>query len=240
MDIAYFIIFAQNPIMLVTIVAATPFEVDPIVEYLKREFEEKEAHLYRKNHLLLRVLITGVGIPLTALQLGLYLAKEQPDLLINAGIAGAINKKLALGAVVNVASDAFGDLGVEEADGRFTDIHQLGLINPDEAPFESGRLYNEGINDFSFLEKVSGVTVNKVHGYAPSITSFIKKYPCDIETMESAAVFLACLQTGTNFLALRSISNYVESRNRENWEIALAIKNLNEVLKEILDLLQKE
>ena len=39
------------------------------------------------------------------------------------------------------------------------------------------------------------------------------------------------------FLQIRSISNYVETRNRENWNIPLAIQNLNQVLTEMLQAL---
>ncbi len=221
--------------MLITIVSATPFEIAPTVKYLKEEFDEKDIGLYEKDKLMIRTLVTGVGMPLTAFQLGLYLGKEQPSLLINAGVAGAFNKSLELGAVVNVISDRFGDLGVEEADGSFTDIHEMGLINPNDKPFEQGVLNNKNSEAFNFLKKVSGITINKVHGESASIQQFEKKYSVDVETMEGAAFFMASLQTEVNFLAIRSISNYVESRNRSAWKLELAIDNLNEVLKEIIN-----
>lgn len=220
--------------MLLTIVSATPFEIAPLLAYLKENFDGKDIGLFQKEDLIVRTVITGVGMPLTALQLGLYLAKEQPQLLINAGIAGAFNKKMELGTVVNVVSDQFGDLGIEEADGSFTDIHETGLIDKNDQPFENGILNNKNTSSFNFLPKVTGITINKVHGYTPSIEAFTKKYKVDVESMEGAAIFLACLQTNTNFIAIRSISNYVESRNRAAWKIELAIDNLNEVLKNIV------
>ena len=39
-------------------------------------------------------------------------------MIINAGIAGAFNRSLKIGDVVQVVSEQFGDLGVEEKDGR--------------------------------------------------------------------------------------------------------------------------
>lgn len=225
--------------MLITIVSATPFEIAPSVQFLKEHFDGKDIGFFEKEDLMIRTLVTGVGLPLTALQLGLYLGKEQPDLLINAGVAGAFHKTFSLGSVVNVVSDRFGDLGVEEADGSFTDIHELGLIDRNDKPFEDGILKNINSEGFGFLPKVSGITINKVHGNVNSINSFKAKYPVDVETMEGAAVFLACLQTGTNFLQIRSISNYVESRNRDAWKLDLAIENLNTVLIEIIKSFQK-
>lgn len=226
--------------MLLTIISATPFEIAPTTLFLKEDFEGIGIDLYQKGGLTIRIIITGVGMPLTAFQLGLYLSKEQPDLLINAGIAGAFNENVALGDVVNVISDRFGDLGVEEADGAFTDVHELELIKPDDQPFKNGILQNPATTITDFLPKATGITVNKVHGYEPSIQKLIKKYQVDVETMESAAIFLACLQCEVDFLAIRGISNYVVSRNRESWKIGLAIENLNEVLKQIIESFEQE
>ncbi|MEM9847875.1 MAG: hypothetical protein AAF847_08290 [Bacteroidota bacterium] len=78
------------------------------------------------------------------------------------------------------------------------------------------------------------MTVNKVHGYEPSIEQITSKYPVQVESMEGAAFFYAALVSETPFLQIRAISNYVEARNRDNWKLGLAIDNLNEVLVEIL------
>jgi len=46
--------------------------------------------------------------------------------------------------------------------------------------------------------------------------------------MEGAAVFYACKRENIDCLQIRSVSNYVEPRNKENWQIGLAIRNLND------------
>jgi futalosine hydrolase len=170
--------------------------------------------------------------------MGKLLAQNEYDLAINVGIAGAFDRKLNMGDVVHVISDRFADLGVEEADGSFTDMHDLGLIKPNTPPFKNGTLVDENSEAFQFLPKVKGLTVNKVHGYTPSIEAIQKKYEADIESMEGAAFFLACQLAKVSFLQIRSISNYVESRNRENWNLPLAIENLNKTLLEILEVFE--
>jgi futalosine hydrolase len=45
--------------------------------------------------------------------------------------------------------------------------------------------------------------------------------------MEGAAFFYACRQMNVHGMQIRAVSNYVEKRNREAWNIGLAIKNLN-------------
>jgi len=219
----------------ILLVAATPFEVAPTLALLERDFQKHEDGSFEKNHIRVRPLITGVGMAATAWHLGRYFAQYRPDWALNAGIAGAFDRALNLGDVVQIATDCFGDLGVEEADGRFTDLFELGLVAPDEPPFQQRLLRNPMAEQSAFLPLVQGLTVNRVHGYAPSIEAVQKKYPdAQVETMESAAFFHACLMADVPFVAVRSISNYVESRNREAWELGMAIDRLNAVVVEML------
>jgi futalosine hydrolase len=52
--------------------------------------------------------------------------------------------------------------------------------------------------------------------------------------MEGAAFFYACLAAKVPFVEIRSISNRMEPRNRDAWDLPLAVRNLNEVLVGIL------
>lgn len=220
------------------IVAATPFEIGPLLSHLTDHFQQEAEGWFVKDNFWIKLLVTGVGQTHTAYFLGRLLQPGAFDMAINAGIAGAFNRSLAIGDVVNVVSERFGDLGVEEADGRFTDMHELGLIEPDSPPFQFGILHNPEAEKFSFMNQVNGLTVNKVHGYEPSIEKIHKKYGSDIETMEGAAFFLAALYVNVSFLQIRAISNYVESRNRDNWNLPLAIEKLNTTLLQIIEGLQ--
>ncbi len=220
--------------MLIAIVSATPFEIVPLRSYLEKHFKEVTPNYFRKDTLKIRLLITGVGMTQTAFSIGQFLVIEKPQLLLNVGIAGAFNRELSIGAVVNVISERFADLGVENADGSFVDVHELGLSAKDELPFKAGVLENEEGRKNPFLPHASGLTVNKVHGSDASIKAIRAKYTVDVESMEGAAVFYACLIEQVPFLEIRSISNYVEARNKDNWNIPLAIDNLNEVVIEMI------
>jgi futalosine hydrolase len=55
--------------------------------------------------------------------------------------------------------------------------------------------------------------------------------------MEGAAFFYACREAGVPCLQIRAVSNYVEKRNRDNWHIGLAIKNLNTFAMDLLKML---
>jgi futalosine hydrolase len=222
--------------MHILLVSATPFEIAPTLQWLESEFATPEQGLFSKNELTVRPLICGVGQTATAWQLGLRFAVEKPDWALNAGIAGAFAPDLEMGEVVNVVSECFADLGVEEADGRFTDLFKLGLAPVETALFDdAGRMRNPASEDMAFLRAVQGITVNKVHGFAPSIAAIRRLYPeAEVESMEGAAFFYACLHAGVPFLQIRGISNYVEPRNRDAWNLPLAIQNLNATLRDLI------
>ena len=51
--------------------------------------------------------------------------------------------------------------------------------------------------------------------------------------MEGAAVFKVCKEMKVPCIQIRSISNKVERRNKENWDLDLAISNLNMEIEKI-------
>jgi futalosine hydrolase len=226
--------------MKILIVSATAFEIAPLQLQLKEHFSEVQPFQYKRDDLEIFTLITGVGMTATAFALGRMLGGEITfDLVLNLGIAGAFDRNLQLGQVVQVASEQFGDLGVEEADGSFTDMFELELIQNDETIFYKNAILNPN-KDISFLKEVKAITVNKVHGFSESISKIEQKYQADIESMEGAAVFYACKISEVKFLEIRAISNYVEPRNRANWNIPLAIDSLNDVAWALLNAIKAE
>ena len=224
----------------VLVVAATSFEIQPFINFLTAEMRQKQSVVFRNYEL--DVLLTGVGMVNIAIKLTKRLTQNKYDMVLNVGVAGSFigdkktkNPPILRGAVVEVVSEQYGDLGVEEADGTFTDMFDIGLIKADEVPFKKNKLLNPKPLDLKGLPKVSGLTVQKVHGFEPSIEAISKKYDAQIETMEGAAFFQTCLTEGVNFVQIRSISNFVEARNREHWKMEDAIQNLNEVLVELFE-----
>lgn len=224
----------------IILVAATEFEILPFLQYCKTNLGVYEDHIYSKGESFIHVIITGVGIANTTYYLTKYLSvwdaliNVKPELVIQVGIAGSFDSNLTIGEVVEVESEAWGDLGVSSADGSFTDVFELGLLSPETPPFKNSRLYQSGGPLDVNLKQVKGLTVNRVSGELKEINAIHSKYQCDIETMEGAAFFQVCLIEKLNFTAIRAISNYVEPRNKDNWNIALAIDNLNAFIIEQL------
>ena len=210
--------------MRILVVAATSFEV----ESLKSEVQS-EAQDSRLKTLDLELLITGVGMVATAFSLGRHLATHQYDLVINLGIAGSFDRNIALGEVVEVIEDRLSELGAEDGD-TFLPIETLGF---GESVFKT----DTRLSSYAHitLTQVTAITVNTVHGAEASIKKLTDRIHPQLESMEGATFFYACRQAGVQCLQIRAVSNYVEKRNRDAWQIGLAIKNLNSFAAEFLN-----
>ena len=212
--------------MNILIVSATEFEVKPVLNFLgiaiptlgihnaNIDFENKE----------IKVLITGVGMVNTAFMIGRHSLIDY-DLVINVGVCGAFDKHLQLGQVVRVTEDVLSEMGAEDGD-YFLTYDTLNL--PGKHLFSED--YNISNSVIDSLKKVKGTTVNTVHGNEVSIEKIKQLYHPDVESMEGAAFFAAYSGTNTNYIQIRSISNYVEKRDKSKWQMALAITNLNAFL----------
>ncbi|QEH43730.1 futalosine hydrolase [Chitinophaga sp. XS-30] len=214
--------------MKVLITAATLPEIKPLVDWL----EDQGA----MNGTEIKVLITGIGMFSTAYQLGRHLAADRPDLAIQAGIAGAFRRDWAIGDTVLVKQEVLGDLGAED-NGTHRDLFEIGLWPYDMPPFTHHHLINtlDQLPAAALqLPQGSGVTVNTVSGSAATISRLEQKYQPDLESMEGAAFHYCCLREDIPFLQLRTISNYVEVRDKSKWNIPLAINNLNNTLRSLL------
>ncbi|GAC1306849.1 MAG: futalosine hydrolase [Mucilaginibacter sp.] len=206
--------------MRVLVVAATEEEV----RSLKSEVgsQTQDSRLKTQD---LELLITGVGMTATAFALGRHLATNQYDLAINLGIAGSFDRSFALGDVVEITEDTFAELGAEDGD-EFLSIEKLGFgTNTYQSTAELSNYYKASSN--LNLKQAAAITVNTVSGNEVSIEKITKRLNPQLESMEGAAFFYACREMNLPCLQIRAVSNYVEKRNRDNWKIGLAIKNLN-------------
>ena len=205
--------------MKVLIVAATEFEIKPLIETQKKA----------------EILITGIGITASIYHLTKRLLTNPYDLVIQAGIAGMFRGRFTLGAVVAVKEEAFADVGIEEK-GELRTLFEYGFLDKNEFPFSDGKLLNPSV----ILEKIplhaaTAITVNMVSDNFIHNENFRQKYHADIESMEGAAFHYVCLQQKIDFLQIRSISNVVGERDKSRWAIDSAIRNLNSELIKIID-----
>jgi futalosine hydrolase len=223
--------------MKILLVAATAFEIRPLTDKLpliSHAGDHLTGYQYRKTSI--DVLIPGVGMMPTAFHLGKQLAGGRYDLALNAGIAGAYDHSLKVGSVVNVTADCICETGAEDGD-QFHDLIDLGLMDPDEHPYQGGRLINSPVPQFRALlgiPEVEGSTVNTMHGNHRDVKRLSRNFRARVESMEGAAFLYACLFEKVPCLQIRSISNYVEDRDKSRWDVKLALKTLNHTLNELI------
>lgn len=224
--------------MYILIIAATSLEIKPLLEnFTFSEQKESNLNTYKYRDFDIDVLITGIGMVATAFYMGKTLQSYNYDMAINAGIAGCFNKKVALGEVFNVTSDCFSELGTDNGE-YFLSLIDLKLIEENCFPFSNMELINKSVFQSDIvnqLPKAKGITVNTIHGNESAIVKVKKLFNPLTESMEGAAFLYSCMLQDLKHIQIRSISNYVEKRNKESWNIPLAIKNLNNILIKILD-----
>lgn len=218
--------------MKILLVAATRAEIAPFADRVSDPEHPVQAKL---NHHQLDILITGVGMVATAYALGRHLSLNHYDLAINAGIAGSFDFTIAIGEVVQINEDVFAELGAEDGD-EFLSLKELGFgdINHSAFPGHDDEDDSHNFNMPDHIKNVKAITVNKVHGHEFSIAKTLSRVNAQVESMEGAAFFYACNETSTPCMQIRSISNYVERRNKEKWNMPLAIGNLNDFLYRML------
>lgn len=183
---------------------------------------------------------SGVGMLSTAVSLTELIYTEKPDLIIQAGIGGTFDSSIPLGKTVVVKEDILGDMGVEE-DGKWKDIFEMKLEKSSYYPFEKRKLPNPHLQKFNLLKlpEVTAISVNEISTRPEKIQQLIKKYNPFLESMEGSALHYVCRKSNTPFLQIRSISNHVGERDKENWALHLALTNLNECLIKYIEKLYK-
>ncbi len=212
----------------IDLVAATPLETEKIRLGLNLLADGPDLWKGTLGETTITLIHTGIGAVNTAWTLASHWASRTPDLAIHFGIAGSFSGEMALGTVVEIVQDSFADLGADSPEG-FIGLETMGFplfvqekkqwYNSLEQPFPS---------DWN-LQQVAGITVNTVTGTQEGV-AVRTALNAQVETMESAAFFYACLRRVIKFVSLRSISNYVEVRNVKAWNLPLSVNAMQQYL----------
>lgn len=221
----------------ILLLAATETEITPLIQHLSSSWDKVKEHIYRKNGVQVTLKISGVGVLATAYQLLKCLLSGSYEFVLQAGIAGAYNRELKIRDVVWVQSECLADLRVEDNE-EYIDFFDLGLIKHDTIPFSKRRL-NNPLTDkelgITGVKSVAGLTVSTVTGNNSTVKYMKEKYNADVESTEGAALHYICILEDIPFVQVRSISNFVEARNRKTWDIEGAVNDLNYFLIEYLE-----
>ncbi len=220
--------------MKILIIVATKKEVEPLLSKLGLFDVSTDSFIkFDYNEIEIAITIAGVGMVKTAMKTRHLLLTTGYDMMLNVGICGSFNKNLEIGTVVNIVEDCFSELGAEDGD-EFLSLEEMGLERDTKVLLSDSETQIDNYV-IDLLPKVNGITVNTVHGNERSIDKVVSRFHPMVESMEGAAFMLACKGFAMPYAQIRAVSNFVERRNKDNWNIPLAIENLNKKMLEILD-----
>lgn len=212
--------------MQILLLAATPFELEPLLMYLIKQWKMENSCLFSKNNTSIEILYTGVGSVATTYSLMKKLQNTQFDLAIQAGVAGSFIPSISLASVWAVSTDCFADLGAEDHDA-FLSVFDLDLCKAEESPFSDKRIVNPHLSSLATtLPSTSAITVQTVSGSEKTI-AIRSKWKASLESMEGAAFHYVCQKEQIPYLQIRAVSNYVIPRDRSTWQMSEAIAALN-------------
>lgn len=211
--------------MAILLCAATQAELQPTLQWLQRQHWQQKVE----------VLLTGVGLMAATYHIT-KATFSKPHTMLQAGVAGCFDEAIPLGTTVAVLRESIGDMGVLQ-NSTFTSAFSMGLLKSGEHPWKADKLEN-GHTDLltsAGLVLADAVTVNEISTNADRISYYKNGLGATAETMEGAALHYAGLMEGIPFLQLRSFCNYVGERDKEKWQMQLAIDNLNTSLQRLLE-----
>ena len=177
----------------------------------------------------IELLISGIGAVVTTFRLTKILIQRSYSRAISIGIAGSFSEDINIGETVQIIEDCFADLGIDN-NGHFCNIREAGLICDD---FDCDFIINP-YPISSPHRKLRGITVQTTSGSKKRIEELAQRHRPEVETMENAAFFYVCHKNQLPFASFRAISNKIEPRNRENWQVTKAIKNVNDSVIQLL------
>ncbi|UCZ55797.1 futalosine hydrolase [Desulfurispirillum indicum] len=177
-----------------------------------------------------QIACTGVGKIASAVETTLQIRQWRPELVISAGIGGYYGSALELGDLALITRELLIDEGVATA-GGFLSMETLGF---QRCTIHSPAAVPPVFDQLPFAQRhIPGATVSTVSGTQKMADerygAFLPAGIC--ENMEGAAVAWACQRAEVPWIGIRALSNFVEERDLERWNIPLALASLSAYLE---------
>ena len=172
---------------------------------------------------------TGVGLVASTYNTTIEILKNNPDILIMAGIAGVYpHSSMKIGDTVLVSKEKCADIGFFFPNG-FKHLSDMDLDMEFEDLFDIECPYIEEKMPF---ESAASLSMNA------AMAPFIRETDGEMENMEGFGFFYACRKANKKFYELRSISNVVDINSNDQWDYDSSIRNLTEALNKLIDYLR--
>lgn len=230
---------------MIGLISSIPEEGKKIVREIKKPDVFVSPHrriirgqIYNKD---VTYMTSGIGKTNAAHATTILIEKFSPELVILFGVGGAYpSAGLEVGDIAIAGKEIYGDEGVLTKKG-FQDAELIGipLLKKgrrkyfNEFPLDKNLIKH--VTRYSSLVTKSGtfITVSTCTGTRKRALELRKRYGAICENMEGAAVAHICAIYGVPMLEIRGISNIVEGRDKNKWDIRLAAENCQKAVMEM-------
>lgn len=238
----------------VLLLGATAFEQGFLAAHLEERVEQQVAgRRWQRGRLAGRETLMvegGIGAVNTAHALTCVLQVHQPGLVLQAGVGGAYPAaRLGIGDVALASEENYGDLGVRTPAGwQSAELIGIPVLQQDESYFNrfpldpemvarAARILLDGTWEVGgpALRRGPFVTVQECSGLASLGEERAARFSALCENMEGAAAAHLCRLYQIPFLEVRGISNLVEDRRREGWDLPLACRRAQEAALRLIE-----
>lgn len=216
---------------MICIISATEEEICDFLKELEPQIiEEQPFKIFKKNNILLS--ICGIGISSASTCLSYVITKYEFDLIINIGVAGAVNKNIEIFDSILVKDSYFSTVDV-------TDFgYKYGQLPSKPQKYTTSKKYNEKINsliNFKILNCASSdIFINGLEQY----NQFISKLNTTISIvdMELAAIMHTAFIFKKDVIAVKVISDSIFLESNKNQYLKM-LKKCNLIISKNLFLI---
>jgi futalosine hydrolase len=223
----------------VLVIAAVPLETALLEASLGNRSRQEAGDFNVVEGLLGKVRVVvcagGIGKVNASIAATAMIERIQPQLVINAGCAGAYpGSGLAIGDLAVASEEILGDEGVVTS-GGWLDFRAMGLAMLVQgerryyneiplSPYAVDRALQLAARHGTTLARGRFITLSTCSGSLKRGEELVQRHGAIAENMEGAAVALTCLRYGIDCLEIRGISNQVEERDMKRWDIPAAVE----------------
>lgn len=185
--------------------------------------------------------VTGVGPVNAALTLGRLLGTHSLSGVLCLGVAGSFDLSQApLGSAHCICEEIYPEYGLVTS-GR-VDAHGISFPQLlaekvsgepvwERIAFSSSESCEELGLSLPSLPVATSLTVAGVTGTLERAAHLWQRYGALLENMEGFSLALGCVQAGIPFVELRTVSNRVGSRSKDDWQLDEALAALGNVAR---------
>ena len=236
---------------LLIVLTATAYEQQRLRDSLQQVTTQRMGHrTWVRGVIGIRSVVlieTGIGVVNTAQALTVALQEVSPECVLQIGIGGAyLSSGLDKGDLALATEENYGDLGVITPAG-WSPADEIGIpiLSADRNYYNTYPVDPTLVARAQHILEQSGecvvqgpfITVQQCTGRKDIGNELAARFNAICENMEGAAAAHVCTLYAVPFLELRAISNLVEDRNKDAWDIPQSVQRVQIAARKFIEAL---